>query len=750
MGQNKYYHWYVVSFFACFAALSSNSFAQLCGTDFVHNRLMQNQAYQNRYNQLQESIYRASIDNLNAEKSRSGFNCNSDAKTIPVVVHVMHLGEPEGTGSNISDEQIYQGILGANTYFRNLDGQNILDTEIQIELAKRDPQGNPTNGILRVDASGVPNYAELGVSIDETSCPGGPLSTEIKELSFWPVSDYYNIWVVHDGCQNFGGFANYPFGGWYDGTVILAEYMNFGNIVLAHELGHGLNLKHTFEGDELDCPSNTDCLLDGDNVCDTPPHRVDDCGDVNFCTDQGDWTYSRNNIMSYCFYVPNLFTQGQKERMQFTLQQQIRNPLLFSEALIPVAAPLELGLLSIDSPENLVCSSTTDVQLSVKNYGNSPIQNCVFEIFRDGVSTGYYTTSSPIAPNETTNITLANYPVNPGVQLLNVSLVSINNQLQDAYAGNNTLCKEIEFSQLTNLPYCENFELAELPTYLTVVNPDGVSSWELTNTTGCSSANGTKTMVYDASPFSSNDPTSDEVVFLPFDLSNANNASLAFDIAHIKTAFCNTYIGLQVQASTDCGETFPLELYNKNDASTITSNCGGPNQCPCSQASPLPLQTVSGTYQASADNPWRPTICTDWRNETIDLNALVGNESVILRFKANKATFRANNIYIDNVCLNLSYNPLYKPAIELNNERFAVFPNPGTGNFNLQGMIPFGETLVYRLFSSGGQLLKSGEVESKDGLIQTVLSLSELPSGFYFLQVSSPSKTQNLKLIHQQ
>jgi hypothetical protein len=65
-------------------------------------------------------------------------------------------------------------------------------------------------------------------------------------------------------------------------------------------------------------------------------------------------------------------------------------------------------------------------------------------------------------------------------------------------------------------------------------------------------------------------------------------------------------------------------------------------------------------------------------------------------------------------------------------------------------MIPFGETLVYRLFSSGGQLLKSGEVESKDGLIQTVLSLSELPSGFYSLQVSSPSKTQNLKLIHQQ
>jgi hypothetical protein len=750
MGENKYYRWFVLSLVLCFAALSTDSSAQMCGTDRVHNHMMQNEAYRNRYNQLQESIYRASIDRLNSGETRSGFNCDSEVKTIPVVVHVMHLGEPEGTGSNISDEQIYQGVLGANTYLRNLDGQNILDTEIQIELAKRDPQGNPTNGIVRVNASGVPNYAELGVSIDEASCAGGPLDTEIKELSFWPVSDYYNIWVVHDGCQNFGGFAYYPSGTWYDGTVILAEYMNFGNIVLAHELGHGLNLKHTFEGDELDCPLNTDCLLDGDNVCDTPPHRVDDCGDANFCTDQGEWSYSRNNIMSYCFYVPNLFTQGQKERMQFTLQQQIRNPLLYSEALIPLAAPLEIGLLSIDSPENLVCSSTPDIQLLIKNYGTSPIQNCVFEIFIDGLSTGYYTTSSPIAPNESASITLTNCPVNNGIQLLSVSLVSVNNQLQDAYAGNNTLCKEIEFSQLENLPFCENFELADLPSYLTVVNPDGVSSWELTNTTGCSSANGTKTMVYDASPFSSNDPTSDDVLFLPFDLSNANNASLTFDVAHIKTAFCNTYIGLQVQASTDCGETFPIELYNKNDASTITSNCGGPNQCPCSQASPLPLQTVGGTYQASADNPWRPATCTDWRNETINLNALLGNESVILRFKANKATFRANNIYIDNVCLNLSYSPLYQPAFEFTTNRFTVFPNPGSGNFNLQGTIPFGETLVYRLFSSGGQLLKAGDVESKDGRIQTVLSLSELPSGFYSLQVTSPSTTQNLKLIHQQ
>ena len=39
--------------------------------------------------------------------------------TIPVVVHVIHLGESIGIGTNISDDQIYGAITGLNERFSN-------------------------------------------------------------------------------------------------------------------------------------------------------------------------------------------------------------------------------------------------------------------------------------------------------------------------------------------------------------------------------------------------------------------------------------------------------------------------------------------------------------------------------------------------------------------------------------------------------------------------------------------------------
>lgn len=78
--------------------------------------------------------------------------------TIPVVVHVVHNGIPVGTGgANIDDLQVISQIEVLNNDFRKQigsPGYNLnpvgVDTQIQFELAKQDPNGNPTNGIDRV------------------------------------------------------------------------------------------------------------------------------------------------------------------------------------------------------------------------------------------------------------------------------------------------------------------------------------------------------------------------------------------------------------------------------------------------------------------------------------------------------------------------------------------------------------------------------------------------------------------------
>ncbi|MEX0812306.1 MAG: T9SS type A sorting domain-containing protein [Chitinophagales bacterium] len=315
---------YIIIALLLIAGIMENSFAQnlTCGTDEHHQFKMQtDSAYQAQYN-LFKARLRDAIQNPPSNQR------NGHTYTIPVVVHVIHLGEPIGVGSNISDAQIHDAIQGLNDRFGNNNIGSGVDTEIEFCLATNDPNGLSTDGINRVNGAIIPGYYNNGM--ERGSCSGGD-EEDLKDLSKWPVSDYYNIWVVHDICGNVAGFAYFPSTYPYNGTVIVSDYMNYSYITLAHELGHGLSLYHTFQDDGIDayCPTDNDCTSDGDGVCDTPPHKRSDCGSSNPCTSSGDWDNSRYNYMSYCS-TRDRFTQGQKDRMQAVLQVYPRASLLTS------------------------------------------------------------------------------------------------------------------------------------------------------------------------------------------------------------------------------------------------------------------------------------------------------------------------------------------------------------------------------------------------------------------------------------
>src|SRR5690606_26270443 len=104
---------------------------------------------------------------------------------------------------------------------------------------------------------------------------------------------------------------------------MLASVAHACSSTLVHELGHGMGLPHTFEGDNggADCPPNMDCLLDGDGICDTEPHkRGVTCTDViNPCT-----TTPLNNtqfsFMSYTQGCRDRFTPGQRDKVLWNLK----------------------------------------------------------------------------------------------------------------------------------------------------------------------------------------------------------------------------------------------------------------------------------------------------------------------------------------------------------------------------------------------------------------------------------------------
>jgi len=252
--------------FAFLAVTSVN--AQKCGT-YDGSYEEQEQKFPAFYQNLEginadlEADYKSVLGKMKHFKTENG------KKIIPVVVHVIHnLG-----GENLSDAAIQGAIDALN---KNINGQSdkflnqlsgnpltpdifasvIGVANVEFRLAKIDPSGNSTNGILRVQS-------EL------TDRPENRNS--IKGLSYWNSYQYLNIWVLkrfapQDDGGTLLGFAQFPFSGSMstDGVALIASGMSDVNsTTLTHEVGHWLGLRHIWG----------DATCGDDNVKDTPTHK---------------------------------------------------------------------------------------------------------------------------------------------------------------------------------------------------------------------------------------------------------------------------------------------------------------------------------------------------------------------------------------------------------------------------------------------------------------------------------------------
>ena len=350
-----------------------------CLTDFLHKRQMKNNSdYKAKFESNQKLLYKE------APLSRQ----SSSVLTIPVVFHVMHLGESEGIGTNIPYEQILSSLESMNLAYRGNAPYSSSGVDMQIEfcLAAQDPFGNPTNGVNRINASGTSDYSSNGITTS-----GSDNEIAVKALSIWPNSDYYNIWVVseingNDAGSGTQGYAYFPgAGSSYDGTVIMYNSIGYDadgsrcfdvknytnlNTTLIHELGHGLGLYHTFEGDNdgTTCPSNTDCSTDGDRCCDTPPHdRTSGCptSGNNACGTA--WSGHQNNFMDYSSAsCQTEFTADQKTRARSSLSGA-RASLLTSSACTPVSSPSADFITECSSKKGCKGSSIKFHDLSTHN-----------------------------------------------------------------------------------------------------------------------------------------------------------------------------------------------------------------------------------------------------------------------------------------------------------------------------------------------------------------------------------------------
>ena len=305
----------------------------------------------------------------------------AEVLTIPLVVHIIHLGEAIGDASNISNEQIQSAIIALNDDFRKVEGTNGdglgVDTKIEFCLASRDPNNTPTDGIIRTDGRVVDGYEEMGIKSGNIGI--GADESDLKDLVAWPYEDYLNIFVVseiddNDGGGGTQGYAYFPFDDVRYGTVIL--YNAFGTVgnlkgytdlnrVLTHEIGHCLKLYHTFYNTSStnQCLNETNCVTQGDQVCDTPSTTSNAyCSGAVNCPDA--------QIENYMDYTDedcrNTFTEGQALRMRDAIEFELPS-LLESIACNQVYA-IDLATTDVRTLE-ISCTPNIDVEVDITNYG---------------------------------------------------------------------------------------------------------------------------------------------------------------------------------------------------------------------------------------------------------------------------------------------------------------------------------------------------------------------------------------------
>ena len=396
----------LLTFLAITAGISQNS--STCPSDMLNDSLMNHNIEFSR-----SFYYMEHMLGLNRVKHPS--QRTDEIYTIPVVVHVIHNGEAYGTGTNITNEQIFSAIQALNEDFRRMAGTNGfgngVDVGIEFCLAARNPSGQPTNGIVRVNGSSVTNYSSMGI---EASAGTGAIEESVKALSTWPRDSYMNIWVVNeiennDGGSGIQGYAYFPVNSPIDGIVAL--YNAFGTVgnlkpytnmnrTLTHEVGHYFGLYHTFNS-TTSCSGETNCATQGDRVCDTPPTiQAGSCS-----TPACGGTQQVENYMDYTSQTcQDMYTDGQKLRMRTTLETQ-RTSILTSMGCMPVYQN-DIGITAILSPSGTNCAGGITPQVTLANFGGLSLTSATIQYNVNGVGTSNYNWSGTLAPGSSTTVTL--------------------------------------------------------------------------------------------------------------------------------------------------------------------------------------------------------------------------------------------------------------------------------------------------------------------------------------------------------
>ena len=370
---------------------------------------------------------------------------------------------------------------------------------------------------------------------------------------------------------------------------------------------------------------------------------------------------------------------------------------------------LDAGISSITTPNGTTCNSTFSPVVKIQNFGTATLTSCTINYQVDSNPSQTYSWTGSLATNVSANVTLPAITVSAGTHTF-IGSTSNPNGSSDGNPGNDQSQTTFNVSSsASSLPLQEGFETStNVPAGWTINDPDNDGfKWVVSTTVGGFSTS-SHCMAFDnCSPSTDITGRKDKFITVPYNFSSATAANMTFDVAYAYLVLSSvTYTDtLVVYSSIDCGTTWN-QVYKKGGATLATA----PN-----------LTTASPTC-------FTPT-ATQWRNETINLNSLAGQSSVMFAFE-NRSDW-AEWMYVDNINITsvigiAENNPL---------ERFNIYPNPASASFTIEGMTTF-EKIQYSLYSLMGEEVIKGNIASIGNNFNGKVQVSDIAQGMYFLKVN--------------
>ena len=627
---------------------------------------------------------------------------------IPVVFHVLHNNGIE----NITHEQILSGLANLNRDFRllNLDASTVqqdfqgmpADVEVEFVLATKAPNGACFNGVTRTFSF----YSYQG---DDGS---GQVSEIISNNNVyqgqWPGNKYLNIFI----CGSIGGAAGYtyyPSGNtatsMSNGIWLLHDYL--GSIgtssashgrVLTHEVGHWLNLPHTW-GSTNNPNIPTNCDTD-DGVADTPNCiGVQSCAlNSNTCnSDDAYWGFNiRDNVENYMdySYCSKMFTEGQKTRM--------RTALLSNNT----------GRSNLWSPANIIATGITgDLILCDADFSSNRTTIC------QGQTVEFLDVSYNLVTNRVWSFSGGNpsssTTSNPSVTYSQPGLYSVTLSASDGTT--NDIETKTNYIRVlpspTSLPFWEGFEaytsLANLPNW-EVYNPNNNNAFVLESNTAHSGIKSAKLVNFDDAP-----SNIDELISAPIDLStipSGGAVTLSFRYAYRKKMI-EDFDYLKVFITNNCGDTW-------------------------AQRKTLGGNQLSNLATASS---WAPSSSQDWvtvHMPNVTSNYFTADFRMRFRFEGEGG----NNFYLDDINL-YAGAPSNTVVLGVNDEASfsnpVLYPNPANEEVHVSYHSQDVNDVNVSVLDLNGKVLQNYFIKSNSGQNMVMFDIQALAQGSYMVKLSS-------------